>query len=209
MRSGNYISIGRVAAMLGVCTKTLRRWDAAGKFLASFRTKGGHRRYHVKDILSFSQASARICYEKRGASEQKLCMDRAAVHGRVSASRQRKSGDLERQLQALERFCMGKGYEVVESCSDVGSGLNDTRKGLLKLLRKVPLGLFDVIVVNYSDRLARFGLQIFREFVASWGVRLEVINPTIVDSSPHAELITDLTSILYSFMGKLYRLRRN
>jgi len=35
-----------------------------------------------------------------------------------------------------------------------------------------------------------------------------VIHPTIVQSSVHAELITDLTAILYSFMGKLYRLRR-
>jgi predicted site-specific integrase-resolvase len=69
-------------------------------------------------------------------------------------------------------------------------------------------GKLDVIVVNYRDRLARFGIQVLREFFNSWAVRLEIVHPTIVESSPHAELFTDLTAILYSFMGKLYRLRR-
>ena len=76
------------------------------------------------------------------------------------------------------------------------------------MLRNVARGQFDTLVVNYNDRLARFSLQILREYLASWGVLLEVIHPTIVQSSMHAELITDLTAILYSFMGKLYRLRR-
>ena len=94
-------------------------------------------------------------------------------------------------------------------CSDVASGLNDNRKGLLTLLRNVATGKFDTLVVNYNDRLARFSLQILREYLASGGVRLEVIHPTIVQSSVYAELITDLTAILYFFMGKLYRIRRN
>ena len=69
--------------------------------------------------------------------------------------------------------------------------------------------MFDVVIVNYNDRLARFGLQVIKEYLKSWDVTLEVIHPTIIEASPHAELITDLTSILYSFMGKLYRLRRS
>ena len=97
---------------------------------------------------------------------------------------------------------------MVRSYSDVGSGLNDKRKGLIKMLKDVPKGGFDVIFANYNDRLARFGLQIIKEYLTSWGVELEIIHPIIVDDSPHAELITDLTAILYSFMGKLYRMRR-
>ena len=90
----------------------------------------------------------------------------------------------------------------------MGSGLNDSRKGLLKLLKEASLGKFDVVLVNYKDRLARFGLNIINEYLTSWNVRLEVIHPHVVDDSPHSELITDLTAILYSFMGKLYRMRR-
>jgi len=62
--------------------------------------------------------------------------------------------------------------------------------------------------VKYNDRLARFGLQVIKEYLQSWNVQLEVIHPNVVDNSPHADLITDLTAILYSFMGKLYRMRR-
>lgn len=133
---------------------------------------------------------------------------RSALYGRVSSSRQKKSGDLKRQLSSLKNHAVEKGYAVYKSYSDVGSGLNDKRKGLLKLLKDASLGKFEVVLVNYNDRLARFGLQIIKEYLKSWNVKLEVIHPTVVDTSPHAELITDLTSILYSFMGKLYRMRR-
>ena len=131
-----------------------------------------------------------------------------AIYARVSASKQKKTGDLDRQLTELQLYCTNNNYIVAGTYSDVASGLNDNRKGLLMLLRSVAAGKFDALVVNYNDRLARFSLQILREYLTSWGVRLEVIHPIIVQSSVHAELITDLTAILYSFMGKLYRLRR-
>ena len=92
--------------------------------------------------------------------------------------------------------------------SDVGSGLNDSRKGLLKLLKDVTRGKHDVVVVNYQDRLSRFGLNVIKEHLAGWDVELEIIHQAIAEDSAHAGLITDLTAILYSFMGKLYRARR-
>jgi len=91
----------------------------------------------------------------------------------------------------------------------VGSGLNDKRRGLLKLLSDASLGKFEVVVVNYNDRLARFGLQIIKEDLKSWNVHLEGFHPNIGGDSPQAELIADLTAIFYSFMGKLYRMRRD
>jgi predicted site-specific integrase-resolvase len=209
MESKNFLSIGKASAMIGVCTKTLRRWDKAGKFVSSFRTGGGHRRYDRRQILEYIQQDVKSCGIHGKSLAGTRCTKRAAVYGRVSASRQRKSGDLDRQLSLIHVFCQDKGYKVVKIYSDVGSGLNDTRRGLLRLLRDASLGIIDVVVVNYTDRLARFGLNVIREYLTSWGVRLEVVHPTLIDSSPHAELITDLTSILYSFMGKLYRLRRN
>ncbi|MHA1337882.1 MAG: MerR family DNA-binding transcriptional regulator [Promethearchaeota archaeon] len=39
------LSISKAAEVLGVCTKTLRRWDQRGLLKPDFRTKGGHRRY--------------------------------------------------------------------------------------------------------------------------------------------------------------------
>ncbi|MHA1733836.1 MAG: MerR family DNA-binding transcriptional regulator, partial [Promethearchaeota archaeon] len=41
------VRIGVAAAILGVCTRTLRRWEASGKLLPACRTAGGHRRYET------------------------------------------------------------------------------------------------------------------------------------------------------------------
>jgi len=59
--------------------------------------------------------------------------------------------------------------------------LNDKRRGLLKFLSDASLGKFEVVIVNYNDRLARFGLQIIKEYLKSRSVHLEVIHPNIVD----------------------------
>ena len=197
----NFLSIGQVALLIGVCTKTLRRWDQKKLFKSDFRTKGNHRRYDRNKVLRF--------IGKRKNRERPKNMMKCAIYGRVSSSRQKKSGDLKRQLIDLKRHSRKKGYKIIKTYSDVGSGLNDKRRGLLKMLKDASLGKFEKIIVNYNDRLARFGLQIIKEHLRSWGVELEVIHPCIIDNSPHAELITDLTAILYSFMGKLYRLRRS
>lgn len=200
------MSIGNAATMLGVCTKTLRRWDEAGVFRPSFRTKGNHRRYERRRVLEMMKT--REHHEGMRKLGMENTVPRAMVYGRVSSSRQKKSGELRRQIEVLKEYCASKKYRTVKSVSDVGSGVNDNRKGLLALLRDVSRGKCDVVVANYNDRLSRFGMGIIREFMASWGVNLEIINPTVVENTPHAELITDLTAIMYSFMGKLYRMRR-
>ncbi|MFX1294845.1 MAG: MerR family DNA-binding transcriptional regulator [Promethearchaeota archaeon] len=39
------LSISQAAPILGVCSKTLRRWDGKGLLCPDCRTPGGHRRY--------------------------------------------------------------------------------------------------------------------------------------------------------------------
>jgi excisionase family DNA binding protein len=43
------VGLAEAAAMLGVCTETLRHWDNEGK-LRAVKTVGGHRRYRLSDI---------------------------------------------------------------------------------------------------------------------------------------------------------------
>jgi len=84
--------------------------------------------------------------------KNKTSVLRSALYGRVSSSRQVKSGDLKRQLSALKSHSRKRGHVIHKSYSDVGSGLNDKRRGLLKLLSDASLGKFEVVVVNYNDR---------------------------------------------------------
>ena len=199
-----FLSVGDVARLAGVCTKTIRRWDESGRLKASHRTAGNHRRYSLQVVLVFLRGDG---LDAGGGSVPTSRLG-AAIYSRVSSSRQRQSGELARQEETIKEHCEGKGYRLSWVYSDVGSGLNDNRKGLLKLLRDVTRGKHDVVVVNYQDRLSRFGLNVIKEHLAGWNVSLEVIHPTVVDGTPHAGLITDLTAILYSFMGRLYRSRR-
>ena len=49
--SNSLLTISQAAKKLNVSTKTLRRWEKAGK-ITSFRTPGGHRRYDTDSIKS-------------------------------------------------------------------------------------------------------------------------------------------------------------
>ncbi|MHC1590477.1 MAG: MerR family DNA-binding transcriptional regulator [Candidatus Helarchaeales archaeon] len=119
----SWLRIGQAAAELGACTKTLRRWDRAGK-IKCIRTAGGHRRFNVLEI-------ARV----RAGREPNQPV-RAAVYCRVSSHHQKKQGDLDRQVEAALLHCKERGYDVVEEYRDVGSGLNARRKGLGKPCRE-------------------------------------------------------------------------
>ena len=195
--------------MIGVCKKTLYRWERSGKILPAFRTVGNHRRYERRVILVLIRQwdGDGEGNGDEGVSRNKNLVN-AAIYARVSSTRQKQSGDLARQASSLASYCSGRGYRVSRLYSDVGSGINDGRRGLLKLLKDVARGYHDVVVVNYQDRLSRFGVNVIREFLSSWGVELVVVNKSIDSNDPNAELIEDLMSILYSFMGRIYRKRR-
>ena len=202
------LAIGAVAAMLGVCTKTMRRWDNAGTLQPAFRTPGNHRRYDRHAVLRAIDDRALGTNVANPARDRAPAAPRAAIYSRVSSTRQSIDGELDRQQATIAAHCEQRYYRVSGIYKDVGSGLNDGRHGLLQLLKDVARGKHDVVVVTYQDRLSRFGLTVIKEFLTSWGVGLEVIHPTVVNGTPHAELITDLTAILSSFMGRLYRSRR-
>ena len=50
LRERQYISIGKVAKLLGVSVVTIRRWEKLGKINCCFRTVGSHRRYDIYKI---------------------------------------------------------------------------------------------------------------------------------------------------------------
>jgi putative resolvase len=191
------LAIGAVASMLGVSTKTLRRWDKAGTMKPVFRTAGNHRRYDRHAVLDAIQRGPASTTGPSRAGHDARVQPRAAIYSRVSSTRQKLDGELDRQQATIVTHCETKGYRVSGTYKDVGSGLNDGRHGLLQLLKDVARGKHDVVAISYQDRLSRFGLTVIKEFLASWGVDLDIMHPTVVNGTPHAELITDLTAILY------------
>ncbi len=51
----------------------------------------------------------------------------------VSSHKQRRDGNLDRQVERLRSYCSAKGYKVVDVLTDITSGLNEDRSGLQKL----------------------------------------------------------------------------
>ena len=192
MRVSVYISIGQVARLAGVSRSTLRRWEKEGYLSADYRTKGKHRRYHYKAVLEFL-----------GLSRPKE-QPEVFIYARVSSARQKE--DLKRQIQRLRAYTKDQGWRITGLYHDVGSGLNDNRKGLLRMINHLASNTPDFLVCSYKDRMARFGTRLIEEFCGIYDVKLvETLNRT---QSEEEKLAQSIIAILTSFSGKLYRSRR-
>lgn len=82
---------------------------------------------------------------------------RAGLYSRVSTRRQADAGNLERQTQRLGEYARAAGYEIVGVYEEIAGGLNESRRQLRKLTKAIVAGKINIVVVEYKDRLARFG----------------------------------------------------
>jgi putative resolvase len=112
--------------------------EEAGK-LKALRLPSGRRRFQERDLVAVLR--------QRGASRE-----RAAIY-----ARQVDSGNLERQIERLRQVADARGFDVAAVIAEQASGLNERRRGLRKLFRLAEAGEIDVVLVEFKDRLARFG----------------------------------------------------
>ncbi|MGY5880531.1 MAG: helix-turn-helix domain-containing protein [Candidatus Thorarchaeota archaeon] len=107
-------SVSQAALRLGVCIKTLHRWDKAGKLSCS-RTVGGHRRISLSEI---KRLLGQIHRDLIIQPTKKRC----AIYARVSSHRQKRDGDLDRQLKTFTDECRKRFRSSPLVFSDIGSG---------------------------------------------------------------------------------------
>lgn len=120
------------------------------------------------------------------------------LYARTSSSQNKKL--LDSQVERLKLYAISRGYKIRKIVKEFGSGLNDERKELTKILKE---NKFDKIIVEHKDRLTRFGFNWFQILTNN---RIEVIN----ESQEKDEDITkDLISIIHCFSTRIYGLRRS
>lgn len=126
--------------------------------------------------------------------------EKIVVYARVSSSENK--ANLEKQADRLTSYCNAKGWKVEKVIKEIGSGLNDNRKQLEKLLMDKTI---TVIVVEHSDRFSRFGMNYIQKLMELQGRKIEIINK---QSNDKDDLMQDFVSIITSFTARLYGQRR-
>ena len=120
------------------------------------------------------------------------------LYARTSSSQNKKL--LDEQAKRLELYAISKGYKIKQIIKEFGSGLNDSRKQLTKILKE---NQYDKIIVEHKDRLTRFGFNLINLLTNN---RIEVINES---KEKDEDLTQDLISIIHCFSARLYGLRRS
>ena len=189
-----FVGIGEAAKTLGVSITTLRRWEASGRLIAE-HTAGGHRRYDLAKLRP------ELFRDEEAASR------RTVAYARVSSHDQ--EADLERQKQVLELYCARQGW-TFEVIADLGSGLNDRKTGLKRLLNTVIDGQVGRLVITHKDRLLRFGAELVFAICEAKQVEVVILNQG-EDTTFEEDLANDLQEIIAVFSARLYgsRSRKN
>lgn len=117
------------------------------------------------------------------------------LYGRVSSADQR--DDLDLQVGRLSEWAISNGYHPTDVVKEVGSGLNGSRKRLLKILGDRTVG---VIIVEHRDRLCRFGFEYVEAALAAHGCSVVVMD----DSEVEDDLVRDVTEVMTSLCARLY-----
>jgi putative resolvase len=121
---------------------------------------------------------------------------KVAIYTRVSAAENKE--DLDGQAKRLQDYCAAKGYPVALVVKEIGSGVNDTRPKLMKLLTDPSVTR---IVVEHKDRLTCFGFNYIEQLLKLQDRSIEVIN---LAENGKEDLAQDFVSIVTSFCARLY-----
>ncbi len=125
----------------------------------------------------------------------------ACIYARVSSAENK--DNLERQAERLKDYAIARGYQIYQVVKEIGSGLNDNRPKLAKVLTD---SHYNILIVEHKDRLARFGTNYLELLLKEMGKTVEIVNHT---EDKQDELMEDLIAIITSFCSRLYGLRRS
>lgn len=191
--SEKLLSISEAKKYLNVSRATIDRWQKKG-IVHPVYTPGGHRRFREADLR------AAIGLEE---SSDTAWLNRAIVYARASTRKQAEAGNLTRQEERLVTYAVKQGYQVAASLTEIVSGVNERRPQLRKALQMIAEKQAGVLMVEFRDRLARFGYDYLELFVTTHGGRIEVMEQA-ESQSPNEELVADLIAIITSFSARIY-----
>ena len=166
------VRLSQWAAEHGVSKMTAWRMASNGRIAGAFRNDAGRWMVEIDDPELETVAYARV-----SSPDQKH--------------------DLDRQIARIAEWAAANDVKIDRYVREVGSGLNDRRRQLNKLLcdpRCVQL------VVEHRERLARFGVHELEHALAACGRNIRIVEDKEIDD----ELVRDMIDVMTSLAARLY-----
>lgn len=150
-----------VAKILNVTVKTIQNWDKEGKIKVE-RSPSNRR------MIPQSEVDRLLNRDSKSRDPQSI-----AVYARVCSFCQKE--ELDRQVGYLVGKIDTK-KNTVRVITDIASGSDDTRKGLIELNKLVESKSISKVYITYQDRLANIGYHYLEMYYKSYGVEIEVLH---------------------------------
>lgn len=187
MKDNSNIKISKLYRDLGITRVTLYNWKNKG-LVEFIKSKTG------RNYVSINEYNRLL-----GIKEKKE--ESVIIYCRVSSSENK--ANLETQKERMINYCNARGYKVDRVIIEIGSGINDKRAKLIKLLSD---GDFSKLVIEHKDRLTRFGFNYIEILLNSMNKTIEVVNNVETEKE---DIIQDFVSIITSFCARIYGNRRS
>jgi len=181
------IKIAKLAKDLGVTKATLYNWKNEGKinFVKSKTNRNFVTLQDYKDLIGIKDSKE----------------SKNVIYCRVSSTQNK--NNLKTQKERLVAYCEAKGYHIYKIIEEFGSGINDKRSKLEKLILEQD---YTKIIIEHKDRLSRLGFNYLEMLCKITGKEIEIVNNVQTDEE---DIIQDFVSIVTSFCARIYGKKRS
>ncbi len=190
------------ARLAGVSVELLRYYANSGT-VETERTIGGHRLI-VRDSL-IRALGLNVDDEKTTEGAERV----SVIYARVSTDKQRKEGNLTRQVVRLEAYARAHfPGESIITIQETGSGLNHERKGFVRLIDAILDGRAKRVLCEFADRISRNCRSLVYRLCERTGVEIVETRPTegLTDEdkarTESEELAYDVMAVMTCFTAK-------
>jgi putative resolvase len=169
--------------ILGLTQNTLRQYADNG-YIDIIKTVGNQRRYDIRSYIGNSDSKIR----------RKVCYCRVSTH--------KQKENLITQVAFMKQK-----YPGFELITDIGSGINFQRPGLIKIMDYAISGQLAILVVAHKDRLCRIGYSMIDHILSTYS-NTHIIVEMSKKETENEEMANDILQIITVYSAKIHGLRR-
>lgn len=158
----NSYSLGEVSKFLSMHPKTLQKKDREG--IIQFERTPTNRRFLTREKL------IKVLEENNLFFDDSKLIKHDIIYARVSSSKQKQSGELERQVEVILKQNHNLQNPII--LKEVGSELNEQRPKLQQLLKMVLNNEVNKVYITHKDILVGLGFNYLKYIFEEFGVEI-------------------------------------